>query len=86
MDVVFSDHAEGKFQLLEERDFPVSREQVLDCIHRPDKIEEGYKGRKIAQKAVDGSHVLRVVYSETAGGKRIITFYPGRRDRYEDPV
>jgi hypothetical protein len=43
-------------------------------------------GRKVAQKAFDESHVLRVVFTEIPEGFRVITFYPGRRERYEAEI
>lgn len=84
MRIVFSPHAENKLHLLRDRGFPVTRDEVLDCIKKPDTIKPGYGERKVAQRAFDATHVLRVIYSEIAGEKRIITFYPGRRERYED--
>jgi len=84
MAVIFGPHAEGKFELLRRRGFSVSKEQVLDCLENPDRIKEGYKGRRVAQKVMDPEHVLRVVFVEMEGMKRVITFYPGRRERYEN--
>ena len=84
MKVIFGPHAEEKFQLLAERGFLVSRKQVLDCLNEPDKIGDGYKGRRVAQRRIDEGHVLRVVYLEERDGRRVITFYPGARSRYED--
>ncbi|MBI4126998.1 MAG: DUF4258 domain-containing protein [Deltaproteobacteria bacterium] len=86
MKIAFSSHVTDKLHLLAERGFPVTKEQVLDCVKKPDKIDAGYKGRKIAQKGFDAEHVLRVVYTEEDGIKRIITCYPGRRERYEDEI
>ena len=86
MDIIFSQHAEEKFELLEKRGFPIPREKVLECIENPDRIEAGYKGRQVAQMVFDVTHVVRVVYVEEKGTRRIITFYPGRRDRYEDEL
>lgn len=84
MKIIFGPHAEEKFRLFAERGFPVSKDQVLDCVKNPDRIDEGYRGRKVAQKGFDEDHVLRVVYLEVAETRRVITFYPGRRERYED--
>ena len=50
---------------------------------RPQKLEQGYGGRAIAQKGLDHDHVLRVVYEEHPDELVIITFYPGRRERYD---
>ncbi len=41
----------------------------------------GYRGRKIAEKAMDAEHALRVVYEERPGELEVITFYPVRRKR-----
>lgn len=84
MEIILGPHAEDKFKLLAKRGFPISKDKVLDCVQNPDRIEEGYKGRKIAQKVLDERHVVRVIYIEFTNIKRIITFYPGRRERYED--
>ncbi len=70
--------------MLAERGFPVSKKQVLDCLNEPDKIGDGYKGRRVAQRRIDEDHVLRVVYVEEYDKRRVITFYPGARNRYED--
>jgi hypothetical protein len=40
-------------------------------------------GRKVAQRAITERHVLRVIYDEGPEEIRIVTFYPGRRSRYE---
>jgi hypothetical protein len=37
----------------------------------------------IAQRAITDRHVLRVVYREEGDSRVVITFYPGRRMRYE---
>lgn len=49
----------------------------------PDKIEEGYKGRLVAQRAIDDSRVMRVVYETRIEELFVVTVYPGRRSRYE---
>lgn len=46
----------------------------------PDRILEGYKGRKIAEKVISSRHALRVVYEDHAREIEVITFYPVRRD------
>jgi hypothetical protein len=40
----------------------VSKENVENVVRTPDRIDKGYKERLIAQKRVDGTHVLRVIY------------------------
>ena len=82
--VVFSTHAEDKFLVLQRHGFEVAKRLVLEALRNPDKVEAGYKDRKVAQKVIDEAHVLRVVFEDLLDRMRVITFYPGRRDRYEN--
>ena len=82
--IVFSGHAEVKFGILERHGFPIAKDVITSAMESPDIVEEGYRRRKIAQKAIDEQHVIRVVYEDLPDQIRIITFYPGRRRRYED--
>jgi hypothetical protein len=84
--IVFGSHAEEKFEILRRHGFVVSKRQVRETLRRPDKIEEGFRGRKIAQRKIPGKHVLRVVYVEGQNEITVVTFYPGRRSRYEGSV
>ena len=84
--VVFTRHAEGKFDVLERHGFSVSRSRVVDTLLDPDAVLPGTKGRRIAQKRVSEHHVLRVVYREEGEELVVITFYPGRRKYYEGQV
>ena len=81
---VFSSHAENKFAILRRHGFDVSKGTIISALKKPDKIESGYKGRRIAQKIIDERHVIRVLFEELPKVMRVITFYPGRRQRYED--
>jgi hypothetical protein len=83
-EIVFSGHAETKFQILRDHGFEVSREAVLSAVRNPDKVQQGHKGRKVAQKSLSTTHVIRLIYEEGQAAIKVITFYPGRRDRYED--
>ncbi|MGQ9712186.1 MAG: DUF4258 domain-containing protein [Desulfotomaculales bacterium] len=79
----FTAHAEVKLELLKRHGFCVEQNFIENCINAPDKVEQGYGERKIAQKVFDESHVLRVVYEERGDEILVITVYPGRRSRYE---
>ena len=81
--VVFGDHAREKFILLYRHGFMVSEEQVRDTVQTPERVEEGYRGRKVAQRGITERHVLRIVYEDGPTEISIVTFYPGRRNRYE---
>jgi len=84
--ITFSQHAELKFVLLESHGFPLEKEIIITTLMKPDKIDSGYKGRKIAQRRLDSDHVLRVVFEELSDEIRVITFYPGKRGRYETQI
>ncbi len=46
--VVYESHAEEKFEILRRHGFVVSKRQVSETLRRPDKVEEGFRGRKVA--------------------------------------
>lgn len=56
----------------------------MKTVKQPDSISKGRKGRLIAQKPLDVKRLLRVIYIKKEEKRIIITFYPARRDRYED--
>jgi hypothetical protein len=49
-------------------------------------IGPGYRGRKIARGPLTQEHLLNVVFSETESEIIVVTFYPGRRTRYEGAI
>ena len=83
--VRFTRHARAKFSLLVAHGFAVSEEQVRTTVTTPDRVES-HGGEFIAQRRTTDTHVLRVVYRLENGQVVVITFYPGRRERYEDTV
>lgn len=83
--VRFTRHAQGKFSILATHGFVVSEEQVRQTVLSPDRVED-HGPEQIAQKRVTDTHVLRVVYRIENGEIVVITFYPGRRTRYEDSI
>jgi len=81
--VELTHHAREKIKLLQELGFPVSEEQVVQTVPHPDRVESGRRGERIAQRRIGDRHVLRVAYVQQGEKVRIITVYPGRRERYE---
>jgi hypothetical protein len=81
--IVYGDHAKEKFSILRRHGFVVSGLQVRETVQKPEKIEVGYSGRKVAQRRITERHVLRVIYEEGPEEVRIVAFYPDRRSRYE---
>ncbi|MBS3057030.1 MAG: DUF4258 domain-containing protein [Candidatus Diapherotrites archaeon] len=62
--------------------YGISEEQIEEALDTPDSIAKGDKGRKIAQKRLNG-YVLRIIYEEDLNGKVVITTYKARSERYE---
>jgi Txe/YoeB family toxin of Txe-Axe toxin-antitoxin module len=82
----YGSHAEEKFEILRRHGFVVSKRQVRETLQRPEKTEEGFRGRNVAQRRISEKHVLRVVYEEGQREIRVVTCYPGRRSRYESSI
>lgn len=57
-----------------------------DYVKNPEKVLPGKHGRLIAQEVLDEEHLLRVIYEDKGKEIVIITFYPARRERYEDQI
>ena len=72
-----------KFESLRAQGVDIRQELVLERVQIPDSVFPGYQGRRIAQARLDEERVIRVVYEDTSTGTLIVTFYPGRRARYE---
>lgn len=74
-------HAEEK--LLRLVKVGITKEKVMETLKHPEKVLQGYLGRKIAQGNLTAALILRVVYEETEEGILIITAYPAERRRYK---
>ncbi len=81
--IEYTAHAQGKFEILKRHGFEVTPDQVEETVLSPDQVIPQPGGRFIAQKGITAQHVLRVVYREEGETRVVITFYPGRRERYE---
>jgi len=79
----YTRHARGKFEVLKRHGFKVMPDQVEDTVLNPEKVIPQPGGRFIAQKGITERHVLRVMYRQEGKTRVVITFYPGRRERYE---
>ncbi len=82
--IIFSYHSLEKIKILKEHGFNITKKDILSVIRNPDKILMGYKGRKISQKIINSELLLRVVFLKGDNIIKVITIYPGRRDRYEN--
>ena len=82
----YSGHARQKFAVLQRHGFVVTPQQVEEAMDSPEQVEPQPDDTWIAQRRIGARHVLRVVYREVNGDRVVITFYPGRRERYEGVV
>ena len=79
--IKFTKHALEKFDFLKKYSFEISREQVLNAILNPNRLDK--KGNQFfAIKIINAKHCLRVVYEKAGRLLVVITFYPVRRNRY----
>ena len=82
MKIIFTKHAELKFRDLEEQGFKIAKGQVEDALNMPENVIGSAKGRLIIQRAIDETHMIRVIYEKQEDSIRVITFYPTRRRKY----
>lgn len=82
--VIFTPHALEKNRLLREHGFELAPEMVACWVREPEKVVRGYKGRLVAHKGLDETHVLRIIYEDFENAIVVVTLYPARRGRYEE--
>ena len=86
MKILFTKHAIEKLVAYEGGSIRISAEDLIQTITKPDIVDTRSRMPEyIAQKHLDTTHVLRVIYAVETERKeiRIITFYPGRKSKYE---
>jgi hypothetical protein len=82
--VLYTEHADFKFRVLRQHGLIISKEQIESVIREPERVTVGKRGRLIAHKPISQTHLIRVIYEQQGDEVKIITFYPARRERYED--
>ncbi|MFC1612827.1 DUF4258 domain-containing protein [Patescibacteria group bacterium] len=82
--IVFTKHSLDKFDILRNHNFVISKSDVLETLEKSDFIDYSRLPLLIAQRKIDETHVLRVVYKKENRNIKIITFYPGRIKKYEN--
>ncbi|MBI2011827.1 hypothetical protein HYS91_03590 [Candidatus Daviesbacteria bacterium] len=84
MKIIFTKHAESKFQIFSSGKVVINKENVLETVKSPDfKDIESDKPKIIVSKELIDKLILRVVYKKERGIITIVTFYPARKGRYE---
>jgi len=78
----FTKHAREKFEFVKRYGFNIDEKQVVEAVQNPSSSEQ--KGEQyFANKVLDGTYGLRVVYEKRKDYLVVITFYPVRRERYD---
>lgn len=80
------DYARHKISLMESMGFNITEDEIKDAVRTPSNVVDGRKARKIAQKPISSTHLIRVIYEEKENKKLVVTFYPARRERYESKL
>jgi len=77
MKVIFTPHALDRMKKR-----GIVEKMVLETLKNSEKVVEGYKDRKVAQKMFDDK-LLRVIYEEKEDGLEVITAYlTSKVDKY----
>jgi hypothetical protein len=84
--VLYTEHADFKFRVLRQHGLIISKEQIESVIREPERVTVGKRGRLIAHKPISQTHLIRVIYEQQGDEIKIITFYPARRERYENQI
>lgn len=85
MNIRFTRHAELKFRTLARHGLRLTKLAITRVVREPDFVDTVSRTPLfIAQRAVDARRLLRVVYRIEYDTMVIITFYPGKRGRYEN--
>lgn len=85
--IKFTKHANLKFDILKKYNFVISKKFVAKAVRRPElRDDTSRKPLRIVIKEIDEKHYLRVIYKEEGNTKKIITFYPTKKGRYESKL
>lgn len=86
MEIVYAKHARAKFEVMRRHGFVITEAQVTETVVNPESSIVELGGRTTAQRRISDLHILRVIYRREADKFVVITFYPGRRARYENQL
>lgn len=84
--VDWSSHAEDKIVILRQYGFMITKGEVEKIISTEPKRYEAKRGRKAIHRILDEVHLLRIIVEEKKDTIVVVTLYPARRSRYENPV
>ncbi len=77
----FTRRAHEKFEFVRRYGFNLDEKQVVEAIQNPSSSEQK-GGQYFANKVLDATYGLRVVYERRKDYLVVIIFYPVKRERY----
>lgn len=84
MKIVYTKHAQDKFNHHSIVKFNINRDNIKEAILNPDHYLENVEvGVKIVLRKLSRKFNLRIIYTEVNDIIYVITFYPAERGRYE---
>lgn len=85
--IEFTRHASEKFNLFRRHGLKINKKLIKETVRKPElEDNESRKPLKIAISKFGDKHYLRVIYKEEGNARKIITFYPARKGRYESKI
>ena len=83
MKIIFTKHALQKFVVLRRHGVKISKEQIVEIVTKPERMDYTRLPLLIAQREFDSTRVLRVVHKIERNVILVVTFYPGKKSQYE---
>jgi len=82
--ILYTKHALEKFAHPDIEKFNLNEADIKNALENPDHHGvEALRGVEFILKNLDSRHTLRVIYKVKSSIITVITFYPGRKGRYE---
>ncbi len=73
--ITFTKHALNKFEILNRHNCFITKDEVLNILTTPNKVDTSNAPLLMAEGASDDK-TIRVVYKEGLGVQSVLTFYP----------
>lgn len=86
MKIVYTKHAEEKFEALLRFGWRISKAKVHKTVLQPKWKGVSRFGQETAMSLLNHKHILRVIFDREGDTIRVITFHPARRGTYESTL
>lgn len=86
MKIVFTKHAEEKFNALAALGWKITKNVVIKTVKKPVWKGMSRFGQETAMNLINKHHILRVIFNKENDIIKIITFHVVRRGKYESTL